>query len=92
MGRGPYAAAMTSIALTDTERAYIQSQSLGRLATVDGNGAPQNNPVGVFLDEDRGDIVIGGGAMRASRKFRNVAANPQVALVKVMLRAEDGLR
>jgi pyridoxamine 5'-phosphate oxidase family protein len=73
---------MTSkISLTDTERAYVQSQPLGRLATVDGNGAPQNNPVGVFLDEDTGDIVIGGGAMGASRKFRNILANARVALV-----------
>ena len=73
---------MTSrITLTDTERAYVQSQPLGRLATVDANGAPQNNPVGVFLDEETGDLVIGGGAMGASRKFRNVQANPQVALV-----------
>lgn len=71
----------SSITLTDTERAYVQSQPLGRLATVDVNGAPQNNPVGVFLDEETGDIVIGGGAMGASRKFRNVQANPQVALV-----------
>ncbi len=66
---------------TDTERAYVRSQPLGRLATVDANGAPQNNPVGVFFDDETGDLVIGGGAMGASRKFRNVHANPQVALV-----------
>jgi pyridoxamine 5'-phosphate oxidase family protein len=78
----PYAVAMTSrIALTNTERGYVQSQPLGRLATVDAKGAPQNNPVGVFLDEETGDLVIGGGAMGASRKFRNIRANPQVALV-----------
>ena len=71
----------TPIALTDTERAYLQSQPLGRLATVDAAGAPQNNPVGVFLDEETGDIVIGGHAMGATRKFRNVGANAQVALV-----------
>ena len=72
---------MTSrITLTDTERSYVQSQPLGRLATVDANGGPQNNPVGVFLDEETGDIVIGGAAMGATRKFRNVQANPQVAL------------
>jgi pyridoxamine 5'-phosphate oxidase family protein len=35
----------------------------------------------MFLDEETGDIVIGGWAMGASRKFRNVQANPQVALV-----------
>ena len=69
------------IALTDTERAYLQSQPLGRLATVDASGAPQNNPIGVFLDEETGDIVVGGHAMGATRKFRNVQANPHVALV-----------
>jgi pyridoxamine 5'-phosphate oxidase family protein len=71
----------TRISLTDTERAYLQSQPLGRLATVDAGGAPQNNPIGVFLDEETGDIVIGGAAMGATRKFRNVQANPHVALV-----------
>jgi pyridoxamine 5'-phosphate oxidase family protein len=73
---------MTStIALTDTERAYLQSQPLGRLATVDASGAPQNSPVGVFLDEETGDIIIGGHAMGATRKFRNVQGNAQVAVV-----------
>lgn len=71
----------SSITLTDTERAYVQSQPLGRLATVDANGAPQNNPVGVFLDEESGNIVIGGGAIGGTRKVRNVRANPHVALV-----------
>jgi pyridoxamine 5'-phosphate oxidase family protein len=71
----------TKIALTDAEKAYLQSQPLGRLATVDASGAPQNNPIGVFLDEETGDIIIGGHAMGATRKFRNVQANAQVALV-----------
>jgi pyridoxamine 5'-phosphate oxidase family protein len=70
-----------SVTLTEAERAYLQSQPLGRLATVDRGGAPQNNPVGVFLDEGTGDILIGGAAMGASRKFRNVQGNGQVALV-----------
>ncbi len=34
-----------------------------------------------LFDEESGDIVIGGGAMGPSRKFRNVRDNPQVALV-----------
>ena len=70
-----------TVTLTEAERAYLQSQPLARLATVDGAGAPQNNPVGVFLDEETGDIIIGGHAMGASRKFRNVQRNRQVALV-----------
>ena len=48
------------IALTDTERAYLRSQPLGRLATVDASGAPQNSPIGLFLDEETGDIIIVG--------------------------------
>jgi pyridoxamine 5'-phosphate oxidase family protein len=63
-----------------TELAYLGSQRLGRLATVDRNGAPQNNPVGFWID-DRGEIVIGGRAMGESRKFGNVERNPNVALV-----------
>jgi pyridoxamine 5'-phosphate oxidase family protein len=70
-----------TVILTDAERAYLQSQPLARLATVDASGAPQNNPVGAFLDEETGDIIIGGHAMGASRKFRNVQRNGQVALV-----------
>ena len=54
-----YAAVMASrITFTDDERAYVRSQPLGRLATVDANGAPQNNPVGVYLDEETGDSHV----------------------------------
>ena len=70
-----------TVTLTGAERSYLKSQPLARLATVDANGAPQNNPVGAFLDEETGDILIGGHAMGTSRKFRNVRANGQVALV-----------
>ncbi len=70
-----------TIALTQAERDYLKSQPLARLATVDVSGAPQNNPVGAFLDEETGDILIGGHAMGATRKFRNVKANDQVAVI-----------
>ena len=70
-----------SVVLTEAEQAYLKSQPLARLATVDASGAPQNNPVGAFLDEETGDIIIGGHAMGASRKFRNVQRNGHVALV-----------
>src|SRR5271168_10009 len=70
-----------TITLTGVERQYLQSQPLARLATVDAQGAPQNSPVGAFLDDETGDILIGGHAMGATRKFRNVKDNGQVALV-----------
>jgi len=72
---------MMTVTLTEAERSYLESQPLARLATVDASGAPQNNPVGAFLDEVTGDVVIGGHAMGTTRKFRNVQANGQVALV-----------
>jgi pyridoxamine 5'-phosphate oxidase family protein len=61
--------------------AYLQSQRLGRLATVDGDGAPQNNPVGFRYNAALGTVDIGGRNMGASRKFRNLARNPKVAFV-----------
>ena len=63
------------------ERAYLDSQRLGRLATVAPDGQPQNNPVGFFLDDDLGVIDIGGAAMGTTKKFRNVQGNPLVSLV-----------
>ncbi len=74
-----------TVTLTEAERTYLKSRPLARLATVDSNGAPQNNPVGAFLDEETGDILIGGAAMGATRKFRNVQANGQVALVALVV-------
>jgi pyridoxamine 5'-phosphate oxidase family protein len=65
---------------TSAERAYLASQRLGRLATVDAKGAPQNNPV-AFVVDDEGRIVIGGYRMGETRKFKNVKQNPNVAFV-----------
>ena len=67
--------------MTAGDVGYLREQRLGRLATIDPAGAPQNNPVGFFLDEAAGQLVIGGTAMGASRKFRNVQRNPRVAFV-----------
>ncbi|MEW2051763.1 PPOX class F420-dependent oxidoreductase [Streptomyces sp. NPDC005476] len=62
------------------ERAYLVTQRLGRLATVDPSAQPQANPVGFFLQED-GTILIGGFAMGRTKKWRNLRKNPKVALV-----------
>ncbi|MFD9910246.1 PPOX class F420-dependent oxidoreductase [Streptomyces sp. NPDC059063] len=62
------------------ERAYLTSQRLGRLATVDPKGQPQANPVGFYVQDD-GTILIGGYAMGTTKKWRNLQANPKVALV-----------
>ena len=67
--------------LTDIELAYLGSQRLGRLATVDSKGAPQNNPVGFHVNSELGTIDIGGFNLGKSRKFANIQNNPQVAFV-----------
>jgi pyridoxamine 5'-phosphate oxidase family protein len=75
--------------LTPQELDYLRTQRLGRLATVDGSGAPQNNPVGFVVDEATGQLLIGGLAMGSSRKFRNVTTNPKVAFVVDDLASTD---
>ncbi|MBN9375384.1 MAG: PPOX class F420-dependent oxidoreductase [Cellulomonas sp.] len=67
--------------LTDAHVAYLATQMLGRLATVDRDGRPQNNPVGFRYNAQLGTIDIDGLDMCRSRKFRNLATNPNVALV-----------
>jgi pyridoxamine 5'-phosphate oxidase family protein len=69
------------LTFTDVELDYLREQRLGRLATVDAAGAPQNNPVGFRLEPDSGQIVIGGYATGKSRKYRNVTRNPYVSFV-----------
>jgi pyridoxamine 5'-phosphate oxidase family protein len=65
---------------SEAERAYLTSQRLGRLATVDPSGQPQANPVGFFPRPD-GTILVGGFALGTTKKWRNLRANPKVALV-----------
>jgi pyridoxamine 5'-phosphate oxidase family protein len=69
------------LTFTDVELDYLQGQRLGRLATVDAAGAPQNNPVGFWIEPGSGQIAIGGYAMGKSRKYRNVVRNPYVSFV-----------
>jgi pyridoxamine 5'-phosphate oxidase family protein len=60
---------------------FLRGADLGRLATVDPHGAPQNSPVGFTYNEELGTIDIAGYRMSASRKFRNIAHNNKVAFV-----------
>ncbi|WP_329199330.1 MULTISPECIES: PPOX class F420-dependent oxidoreductase [unclassified Streptomyces] len=65
---------------SEAELAYLRSQRLGRLATVDPDGQPQANPVGFFPQED-GTVLVGGSAMGKTKKWRNLKANPRLSLV-----------
>jgi pyridoxamine 5'-phosphate oxidase family protein len=66
---------------TDEELAYLESQPIGRLATIQPDGTLQNNPVGFGVNQELGTIDIGGYNMARSRKFRNVAANGRAGFV-----------
>ncbi|MDQ6836906.1 MAG: pyridoxamine 5'-phosphate oxidase family protein [Actinomycetota bacterium] len=65
---------------TDTEIAYLATQRLGRLATVQPDGTLQASPVGSTYDAATAiaTVDIGGFDMAAIRKYRNVADNGRV--------------
>ncbi|WP_026410886.1 PPOX class F420-dependent oxidoreductase [Actinomadura oligospora] len=66
---------------TQAELDYLAGQPLGRLATVSPAGQVQNNPVNFSVDAAAGTILIGGGAMGTSKKFRNVQQGSTVSFV-----------
>lgn len=67
--------------LTSTEIAYLQSQRLGRLATVGSNGQPHVVPVAFRYNADLGTLDIGGHDFAKRKKFRDVQGNSHVAFV-----------
>ncbi|HET9974820.1 MAG TPA: PPOX class F420-dependent oxidoreductase [Streptosporangiaceae bacterium] len=66
---------------SDKELDYLAERRLGRLATVDPDGLPHVVPLGWSYNPVLGTIDIGGREFAKTRKFRNVQANPKVALV-----------
>ena len=69
------------MAFTEKEIEYLESQRLGRLATVGPDGAPHNVPVGFRYNPSLGTIDIGGHALGKTRKYRDVRREPRVAFV-----------
>ena len=70
------------MAFSDEEIAYLQSQPVARLATVNENGQPDVVPVAFELDGS--DVWVGGvgAAVLRTRKFRNIGAGrTKVSLV-----------
>ncbi|WP_116947445.1 PPOX class F420-dependent oxidoreductase [Jiangella endophytica] len=77
---------------TEAEIAYLDSQPLGRLATVGPDGRPHVAPVGVFYDPEADAVVVAGHAgtgFGTSRKFREARAHPEVAYVVDDLASTD---
>lgn len=69
-----------AMSFSEEEIAYMGSQRLARIATVDPEGQPGVAPVGFDLDGTH--LSVGGKDPAKTRKYRNVEAdNPKVALV-----------
>jgi pyridoxamine 5'-phosphate oxidase family protein len=69
------------MALTDAEISYLQTQQLGRLATIQPDGSPQVKPVGFGYNAELGTVDVTGFNLTSSQKFRNVGRNGHAALV-----------
>jgi pyridoxamine 5'-phosphate oxidase family protein len=66
---------------TTAEIDYLQSQRLGRLATVGPDGQPHVVPVAFRYNPEHDTIDIGGHDFAKRKKFRDVQRNPRVAFV-----------
>jgi pyridoxamine 5'-phosphate oxidase family protein len=63
------------------ELAFLSSQQLGRLATMQPDGTLQVSPVGFVYNAGLDTFDIHGYNLATSRKFRNIADNGRVAFV-----------
>jgi pyridoxamine 5'-phosphate oxidase family protein len=66
---------------TDEEIAYLQSQRLGRLATVDAKGDPHVVPVSFRYNPEHDTIDIGGHRIASTKKYRDALRHGRVAFV-----------
>jgi pyridoxamine 5'-phosphate oxidase family protein len=76
---------------TEAELAYLDSQQLGRLATLGADGGPQTRPVS-FRAYGDGTILIGGPANETTRKYKNVQSRAQVSFVVDDLMGPDDMK
>jgi pyridoxamine 5'-phosphate oxidase family protein len=68
-------------AFTEKELEYLRSQRLARVATADSGGQPHVVPVGFKVSADGAAIEVGGRNFGQTKKYRDLRANPRVALV-----------
>lgn len=71
---------------------YLRQADLGRLATVQRDGTPQNSPVGFTYNDELGTIDIAGYRMSGSQKYRNIAHHRKVAFVVDDIASRDPWR
>ncbi len=70
---------------SETERKFVLSQRVGRLATADHNGTPHVLPGGYALEGDALYITIDDKPKRTSgrklKRLQNIVENPRVAVI-----------
>ncbi len=66
---------------SEFEIAYMHSQKLGRLATIDKDGAPNVVPVVFKYNSDLDTIDIHGHQLSSSKKFKNIQRDGRVSFV-----------
>ena len=66
---------------TPAEIEYLNSQRLGRLATVNAAGEPHVVPVSFRYNPEEDTIDSGGLNVGATKKVRDIKNNPNVAIV-----------
>ena len=66
---------------TPAEVEYLQSQRLGRLATIDEKGDLHVVPVGFRYNPDQDTIDIGGHNIAPTKKYRDALKHGRVAFV-----------
>lgn len=67
--------------LSEAELEYLRSQRLAHLATADTKGAPHVVPLRFRVAADGAAIEVGGHGFGGTKKYRDMKANPRVALV-----------
>ncbi len=63
------------------EAAYLESQRLGRLATVGRDRTPQVVPVGFRLNRELQTIDVGGHGLPRTKKYADVAREGRASIV-----------
>jgi pyridoxamine 5'-phosphate oxidase family protein len=68
---------------TGDEIAYLtrEERTLARIATISRDGSPHVTPVGYSYDTESDTIEIRGINLAATKKYRDLANNPNVAVV-----------
>jgi pyridoxamine 5'-phosphate oxidase family protein len=65
---------------TDKEKEFLDTQRIGRLATI-GPSGPQVRPVGFRINRELDTVDVGGIRLSRTQKWRNVRADGRVAFV-----------